>query len=41
MTATPDFIVIGVGSAGCIAAAELVRREAGTVLLLEAGPSDR
>ncbi|WP_370227880.1 GMC family oxidoreductase [Cognatishimia sp.] len=36
-----DFLVIGAGSAGCIMAAELVRRGAGSVILLEAGPSDR
>lgn len=40
MTDTADFIVVGAGSAGCIAAAELVRRKAGSVLLLEAGPTD-
>ena len=40
MTKTADFIVVGAGSAGCIAAAELARREVGSVLLLEAGPSD-
>ncbi|WP_282045216.1 GMC family oxidoreductase [Roseibium album] len=40
MTAEHDFIVVGAGSAGCIAAAELVRREAGKVLLIEAGPPD-
>ncbi len=40
MTMTADFIVVGAGSAGCIAAAELARREAGSVLLLEAGPTD-
>lgn len=41
MSRVADYIVIGAGSAGCIVAAELVAREAGTVLLVEAGPSDR
>lgn len=41
MSLTADFIVVGAGSAGCIAAAELARREAGSVLLIEAGPTDR
>ena len=36
-----DFIVIGAGSSGCAVAAGLVEREAGSVLVLEAGPSDR
>lgn len=40
MRTDADFIVIGAGSAGCITAAELARRGAGRVLLLEAGPSD-
>ena len=40
MSATPDFIVIGAGSAGCAVAAGLVEREAGSVTVLEAGPSD-
>ena len=37
---TPDFIVIGAGSAGCAVAAGLAAREL-SVLLVEAGPSDR
>lgn len=36
-----DFVVIGAGSAGCAVAAGLVAREAGSVLVVEAGPSDR
>ena len=36
-----DFLVIGAGSAGCVLAAELVRRQAGSVRVLEAGPSER
>jgi len=36
-----DFIVIGAGSAGCTAAAGLSMRGAGSVLVIEAGPSDR
>ena len=36
-----DFVVVGAGSAGCIVAAELILREAGSVLLIEAGPTAR
>ena len=36
-----DFVVIGAGSAGCAVAAGLAAREAGSVLVVEAGPSDR
>ena len=36
-----DFLVIGAGSAGCVLAAELVRRQVGSVHVLEAGPSER
>ena len=35
-----DFLVIGAGSAGCVLAAELARREVGSVMVLEAGPSE-
>ena len=35
-----DFLIIGAGSAGCVLAAELARRGAGSVMVLEAGPSD-
>lgn len=41
MTARPDFIVIGAGSAGCAVAAGLIDRQAGSVAVIEAGPSDR
>lgn len=40
-TATYDFIVVGAGSAGCAVAHELAARQAGRVLVIEAGPSDR
>lgn len=36
-----DFVVIGAGSAGCAVAAGLAEQEAGSVLVIEAGPSDR
>ena len=39
--ATYDFVVIGAGSAGCAVAAGLAERQAGSVLVIEAGPSDR
>ncbi len=35
-----DFIVVGAGSSGSVVAAELARRQAGSVLVLEAGPSE-
>ena len=35
-----DYLVIGAGSGGCVIAAELARRGAGSVLLLEAGPPE-
>lgn len=41
MGQTYDFIVIGAGSAGCAVAAGLAERQAGSVLVVEAGPSDR
>ena len=36
-----DYLVIGAGSAGCVLAAELSRREAGAVTIVEAGPSEK
>lgn len=41
MNSEYDFIVVGAGSAGCVVAAQLVRRHAGTVLLIEAGGHDK
>lgn len=41
MSDRPDFLVVGGGSAGCVLAAELARREAGSVTLVEAGPSEK
>ena len=35
-----DFLVIGAGSAGCVLAAELARRQVGSVMVLEAGPTE-
>ena len=40
MNGTPDFIVIGAGSAGCAVAAGLIENQAGSITLIEAGPSD-
>ena len=36
-----DFVIIGAGSAGCAVAAGPAEQEAGSVLVIEAGPSDR
>ena len=38
---TYDYIVVGAGSAGCAVAAGLIAREAGSVAVIEAGPTDR
>ncbi|MEL6960731.1 MAG: GMC family oxidoreductase N-terminal domain-containing protein [Pseudomonadota bacterium] len=38
---TYDYTVVGAGSAGCAVAAGLIARDAGSVAVIEAGPSDR
>lgn len=35
-----DYIIVGAGSAGCVLAAQLIRRTQARVLLLEAGGDD-
>ncbi|MBX9331961.1 GMC family oxidoreductase N-terminal domain-containing protein, partial [Serratia marcescens] len=37
---TFDYIIVGAGSAGCVLAAQLIRRTQARVLLLEAGGDD-
>ncbi|WP_342070212.1 GMC family oxidoreductase [Yoonia algicola] len=40
-SSTYDYIIVGAGSAGCAVAAGLIAREAGSIAIIEAGPSDR
>lgn len=41
MTGEYDYIVVGGGSSGCVTAGRLVKDHGASVLVLEAGPSDR
>lgn len=40
-SSTYDYIIVGAGSAGCAVAAGLIARQAGSIAIIEAGPSDR